>query len=188
MRKTLTALLLCSAILLQGCAFNFASAARTVGRSAGLAIPVVQSLVDSGECRRCANIITVLQRIEDDSSILAQAFEQHDNTTALEKAAAITRSLEQLIAVDSKLIPQGKRTLVLALLAAADIAISEIANHTQKEADAPTKVVLSRSADAQVMIKYAAKPRLQCRSSITGRFEKMDYCKANPNNSTVERH
>lgn len=187
MKRTLTALLLTLAIFLQACGeFNFQNVANRVANVADEAIPIVEIIPN---CSACPGIVTSLKRVRDDSRAAAAAEAAGDNTTALDKAASVTRIIEALIDIDTKLLPAGKQTLVRALLAVADLAIREIVDHLQSMSKA-MRVVVSRGANrsAQVMQDYAKKARLQCRSSVSGKFEKMSFCKSNPTTSTVERY
>lgn len=185
--RTVLSLVLATTILFQmACGFNFASAANTVSDAANEAIPVVQSLIDSHTCQ-CSQVIARLNDVRDDSAALSTAFSSGDNTTAIAKAASVTRALETLISTDSQLLPANKRTLFLAILAAADIAIHEIAAHVQQQAPTITKSART-NADVQVMVQYAAKPKLRARSSQTGKFVSFSYAKAHPDVTQVERY
>lgn len=185
-RSGLAALTLSVVILLQACAFNFASAANTVSDAANEAIPVVQSLIDSHTCQ-CTQVIARLNEVRADSAALATAFNSGDNSTAIAKAASVTRALETLISTDSQLLPANKRTLFLAILAAADIAIHEIAAHVNQMAPAIAKTA-STNPDVAVMVNYAAKPKLRARNSQTGRFVSLSFAKAHPDITQVERY
>jgi len=170
--------------------------ARNADRVAGAltrAQPLFQQLIDGGVIPQAsgAAIIGRLTQGAAAGKQLADAFRNNNAQGAVEQTAALIRTVEQIIDQDAKLIRQGpQRTAVLAILAAADIALGFISDQlvkTDRSHHALTQNVKANESSKDTIRRYAKKKRLRCRSSVTGRFEKMEVCKANPDTTVIER-
>jgi hypothetical protein len=189
------ALALCAAVLSAqtACSPNsVVKMAERVGSSARAARPVVQSLIDQGVIGGGgAQILSRLTQISADSSTLADAFRGNDLTGAVNITARTIQTLETLIGQDAQLIPAKHRTIVLAILASADIALHEIADWLEEQGTIHSHHAMVRAAQqqpaAEVIKNFRKKPRLRCRDARTGRFLKMEKCKENPDTTVIER-
>lgn len=156
--------------------------------------PVIQSLIDGGAIPRDKGE-QILERLDQGASTftaLAGAFRGGDNTSALDYTEKLVGTVNQLISTDVLLIhDQAKRTLVLAFLSAADIALGIISDNLSKEAAKHPAIARvargSRPSGANAIEEYAKQPRLRARDSRTGRFVTMDYAKAHSDVTVIER-
>jgi hypothetical protein len=137
-----------------------------------------------------------LERCQSDSKLLADAFRNGQNQSAVDIAGRVIDSFEALITNDVGLIKDpSKRTWTLALLSAADISLHFIASQMvkiAKNATAAQRFIFSwatqQTKDSADKIRaFAKKPKLRCRDAVSGRFRKMEQCKLHPESTVVER-
>lgn len=115
---------------------------------------------------------------------LVTAFRDNQDASALQLTSALITQF-QSIADDAGLIPNPMtRTRILVTLALGNVALHYISNHIHSEVPSG---VLSASPALVVIRMEARKPIWRCRSSQTGKFSPMSYCKQHPDVSTVER-
>lgn len=93
--------------------------------------------------------------------------------------------LLQVVANDAQFISNPTtRTLALAILGLINRYLHSIADQL------PAAAVKTRNPPPTSSVRavkvFAAKKVWRCRDSVTGRFAKMEYCKANPATTTVE--
>lgn len=114
---------------------------------------------------------------------LVTAFETNQDADALALTANLITAFEG-VANDASLIRDPTtRTRVLAVLALVDLSLHIISNHISSQITKPMA-----SPALLTIRRQAAKPVWRCRSSVTGKFEKMEVCKAQPDKTTVERY
>ena len=191
---------LCAALLFSQVACSSSSLIKNADRVATSLIqaqPVFQSLVDGGVIpyERGVQIISRLTQGAADAKLLADAFRNGDNTSAIDTAAKLINVLETLISQDAQLIKNpAQRTTALAILAAADIALHVIADNLVQTAQAYpdldryiTAFAPQSKTAVETIKRFAKKPKLRCRDAKTGRFLKMEQCKAHPDTTVVER-
>lgn len=170
-----------------------------VGSALLEARPVFQSLIDGGVITndRGVKILARLTEGAADAKLLADAFRSGNNSDAVDISARLIDVMETLINQDAQLIRNpATRTTALAILAAADIALHVIADNLIKTAQANARVFDYAMAWAapqakksvEVIREYAKKPKLRCRDARSGRFLKMEQCKAHPDTTVVERY
>lgn len=189
-RKVL-ALILTSVIALN-LACSTAQLVKLADRAGSVAVklkPVIAPLVASGQLP--ADLPDRLDQFHDITGKLADAF-RNQTGNAIELTATAIRLVETFINDDAvKIQDPGTRTLVLAILAGADIALGEISDSISGgAANHPAiarGIVAAHPEDSATVASFAKKPRLRCRDSKTGRFAKMEICEANPDTTTVER-
>lgn len=112
---------------------------------------------------------------------LVVALEKPDTGTGDPKqiAQSLIKAFEEVI-LQTNIIPDGpKKTLILAILGLANIALRHIANQV-------TSTTAGRVAAGPEIIKFKNKPEWKCRNAKNGRWEKMEFCKKNPDISVVE--
>lgn len=160
--------------------------------------PIFQSLIDGGVIpgSRGAQIIARLTEGARDAKALADAFRSGNNADAVDTAARLINVFETIISQDTLLISNpAQRTTVLAILAAADIALHIIADNLIKTAQANARAFdlvmawapAQAKQSAETIKRFAKKPKLRCRDAKTGRFLKMEQCKASPETTVIER-
>lgn len=141
-------------------------------------IPILQSAgINTGHALQFA----------DYSSKLFAAIKANDGTAVGYAESAITVLRD--VAADVQVIHDPvKRTLALALLGLADRYLHKLADQLGPAAIASTSKIppAQRSRAASVLAAYSTHEVWRCRNSITGRFEKLEFCKANPSTTTVE--
>jgi hypothetical protein len=101
---------------------------------------------------------------------------------ATAKAIAV---FETIINQDAQIIPAKQRTIVLAILAAADIALHEISNELVNQGKAHH--YQGKGSAAETIRRFAQKPQFRCRSSVTGKFVKTAQCKSDPEHTEMVR-
>lgn len=143
---------------------------------------VVGAATDAIPILTAAGVSTVkAEQFRDYGNKLVLAIKANDGT-ALGYAASCIDLLEQ-VANDAKLITDpARRTTVLVILAVAEVALHHIANALP----APQAGRMSAGRSATTIQNFKAKKAWRCRSSQTGRYAKMDYCRAHPDVTTVE--
>lgn len=157
--------------------------------------PIIQDLIDTGGIGRDKGeaILEKLSKGESTFTALATAFRDGDNAGALGLANTLVDVVDQLIATDVLAIKDpAKRTLVLAFLSAADLALGIIGDDLAREVEkAPVTAVVARASNTSsldAIEAYVKKKRLRARDATTGRFVTMDYAKANPSTTVIERY
>lgn len=121
-------------------------------------------------------------------SDLVTAFRENRDADALSLTAAFIDVVDRDILSDVNTIKdQGKRTLALAITAAIRISLRRIAKFLKPAEDASMLRGARVGTSSRAKVREFAKSKdWRCRNSITGRFEKMSFCKTNPANSVVE--
>lgn len=131
--------------------------------------------------------VAKVQKAVDIANKLVTALEQNNSSDAVKLTAALIPVFQEIVS-DASLIQNPRtRTLVLATLAAAQIALRYISQKIQTKAtDVGMAPAMGASRDGSVISEFAKKEKWRCRSSVTGKFEKMEVCKAHPDTTTVE--
>lgn len=120
---------------------------------------------------------------------LASAFKAKDNALALELTELLINDFARL-RIDVQGLPDSRtRTYALALLAAGDVALHFIVDSFPQ----PTTTDVRKASPVQArqlhtIAVFKAQKHWRCRSSQTGRFEKMEYCVKHPDVSQVETY
>jgi hypothetical protein len=115
---------------------------------------------------------------------LANQFQADPQAATL---AAITLAFDRVIAQAQGIPDQGKRTVVLVALVAANIALHELADKYLALLNAnPGDPRLGAPRERMTLSQRARRKPWACRNSQTGKFEKMRFCEKNPSISTVE--
>jgi hypothetical protein len=164
--------------------------AERVGTTAQRVAPVFQSLIDSGVIKP-GFVIKRLNQVAVDAPLLADAL-RTSSSDAIEITARLTTFVRQLVDQDAQLIPAGpKRTLVLAILAAAEIALDEISDSFGKAAAAnpitARAVKAGHATAAETIAAFKNRCALHARSSVTGRYVTITYAEAHPEETYVAR-
>jgi len=131
---------------------------------------------------------------------LVTAFENNQNADALDLTAELMTTFEQVV-VEVDLIKDNKvKTIVLVGLAVGHVALRHLAGLIEKavvsvEASRisvpgitsfQSSTAQSKAEEAKAKIKaFKKKKQWRCKNALTGRFEKMEFCKANPATSYV---
>lgn len=124
----------------------------------------------------------LLREFIDGAKQLVTAAEQNQTENALALAASLTKAFDEIL-IQVDLIRDSKiKTLVLVGLEVLNVSLEELAQDLQ--GSLPTGRV---GGDAAMVRAFAQRRAWKCRSSQTGRFEKMKWCAAHPDISTVER-
>lgn len=122
---------------------------------------------------------TKAAQLRDYGQKLVAAIKANDGT-ALGYAASCIDVLSAVAGDATVITDPAKRTLALALLGIANRALHSIIDSL------PPPATFSHSKSAATIAAFKAKKRWSCRSSVDGRYHKMEFCKANPATSTVE--
>jgi hypothetical protein len=130
---------------------------------------------------------TRLIQVRDMAGKVRDAFNAGDNTSAVDYARQLIM-LFNLLTDDAKAIQNPTtRTIILVALFIVNEKLTDLAN---KVAAVPetVKVAASRrnSSAVNTIEAFRAKKNWRCRSSQTGQFAKMEYCKAHPDVSVIE--
>lgn len=156
---------------------------------------IVQTYVDDGSCPNCSTLVAGLNKFSTGADALATAFKA-GGTNTVDLAANLTTALDNIIQHDILVIPAGwMRTAVLVALAIVDDALHDIAADLAAKAETLRHHAVfgrfvqqaEKSKAAETLRKFAKKPRLRCRDAATGRFLKMERCKASPESTIIER-
>lgn len=181
LRRASLALALVFTIVLAGCSKTSAAKYTRIATDA----------VESTEAIFSANGLPVvnLQKVVAAGRAAQRAFES-GASNALDLLSAFISSYEDWIASDVDLIKdQRTRTIVLVALSVGNIALHALVDMLDQGTPATIRTAAMPSSNTLATLEnFRAKPRWRCRSSISGRFEKMDYCKANPATSQVEHY
>lgn len=117
-----------------------------------------------------------------DKLVVALANPDSTPTDKREIVARLIDAFEQVVLQTNVITDPHKKTLILAILGIAQIALNQIANNVE---DAAKSAKLSAN---QTIGRFAAKRQWRCRDAVSGKFKKMEYCKANPATSVVETY
>lgn len=109
--------------------------------------------------------------------------------TALETNSTDTKPLaEKLVAAFEEVVTQTnliqdqkKKTLILAILGLTNIALHHVLDNI-------TSTPTGAQGAGPALMKFKAKPVWKCRNAQSGRYEKMEFCKAHPDVTVVETH
>jgi hypothetical protein len=196
-KKTAGASLLIGALLVSACvtAKNVVTWSEKASRYSSQAARIVQSYIDEGSAPGGAKLVTHLNHFSADAQLLANAF-RNGATNTVDLAANLTTALDAIVTTDINLIPAGaKRTAVMIALAVVDEVLHDIADSLMATANTFRHHALfsrfvqeaEKTKAAATLKNFAKKPRLRCRDAKTGRFMKMEQCKASPETTVVER-
>lgn len=117
---------------------------------------------------------------------LSKQFQTNPQAATL---SAITLAFDRLVAEAQGIPEQGKRTAVLVALVAANIALQELADkYLARVAANPNDPRLGAPQVRATLRHRAQREPWACRNAQTGKFEKMEFCKAHPERSVVETH
>jgi hypothetical protein len=97
---------------------------------------------------------------------------------------ALTLAFDGLTADAREIANPTKRTVVLVVLVGANIALQAMAEEYIKKVS--VTAAMSVGAQDNNLRGFASREKWQCRSSQTGRYVPMSYCKEHPDVSTVE--
>jgi hypothetical protein len=126
---------------------------------------------------------------------LYAAFNDNRDADALTLTAALINVIDKDIFSDIQLIKdQSKRTWALAITAGIRIGLRRISNFLKPAEDAGmiraerpgSRAAAKQRNDKDTVRRFADTKNWRCRNSVTGRFEKMEFCKNNPAQSVVE--
>lgn len=118
---------------------------------------------------------------------LVTAFRQHADEDALNLTASLIPVFES-IAADANLIQNpATRTKILVALAVAQIALRFIARNITSLPQA-ARATGGPSGNLARIHSFGSRKAWRCRSSVSGRYEKMEVCKASPETTTVETY
>lgn len=110
-------------------------------------------------------------------------------TNSIELASAFITAFEGVVS-DVDVIPNEKlRTMLMVALVVGNIALHALAEIlAQDEAANPAIAARVRgSSNVNPIEEFRRKPNWKCRNASTGRYEKMEFCKANSASSVVEK-
>jgi hypothetical protein len=197
LKRPAGALLLIGALMVSACvtAKNVVKWSEKGSRYSAKAARIVQGYVDDGSLPDGGKLVTRLNQFSTDAKLLADAF-RDGATNTVELAANLTTALDSILTTDINLIPAGaKRTAVMIALAIVDEVLHDIADSLIATANTfRHHAVFGRwvqeteqTKAAKVLKDFAKKPKLRCRDARTGRFLKMEQCKASPDTTVVER-
>jgi hypothetical protein len=157
----------------------------------------VTALTDVVPLLKANNISTVkFEKAIDIGDRLVTAFENSQNSAALDLTSALITAFEEIVAEVDLIKDQRVKTVVLVGLAAGHIALTHLADLMD---DTIAQVESGRFSVPGVMswqnpqtdaakatIKaFKKKKQWRCKNATTGRFEKMEFCKLNPETSYV---
>jgi hypothetical protein len=197
--RDVASLALCATLVFQGCAPKapkLATWSDKASRWSEKAANIIQGYVDDGSAPDAASLVKQLHSFSGDAKILGAAFRSGAANT-IELAANVTSAFEQILQTDINLVPAGwRRTAVMVALSVVDEVLHDIADDLAATADALRHHVLfgrfvqqiEKSKAAEKLRAFAKKPRLRCRDAKTGKFLKMEQCKAHPETTVVERN
>ncbi len=199
-RSRLMSVLLIAALLLtmSGC---FGEKAPTRDAFIRYSRETVAGMRDVVPILRANNISTTkLETGIDVGDRLVTAFENNNSADALALTAELISAFEEA-QLDFELISDGRvRTAVLIGLAVANIALRRLADLVDEGIAAlkayrislpgvtafQDSAVKSKAEEAKAKIReFRKKKQWRCKNAKTGRFEKMEFCKANPEQSYV---
>lgn len=190
--RTLTALALVALLVLCGAGFNSCNNANGQNQYAKYASTAVRVLKKAKPIYQANGLATdKLDRAIEIGEPLVAAFESGAAGNVVDQASAFITAFET-IAADAELI-QNKtvRTVVLVSLAIADEALHELADSLIQTAALPQYAHLVQDAatkqKAEVIRKFAKKPRYRARDAKTGKFVTLDYARKHPDTTVIER-
>lgn len=174
-RKTALALLIALSLMATACPESKSLASLSHSAVAGIdqAVPIFQSngvdvskLVKVRGFLADAEIAFNEQRTDDAIGFISSAIKMFDSVK------------EDVLRLANPTV----RTIILVGLAVVNLRLQAL---SEKMAASPHARDV-RTPGAAVIAKHAKSKRWTCRNSVSGRFEKMSFCKANPSQSTVE--
>lgn len=172
--RRLTALVLVLALL----SFNTScDGAKTVIKYVKRAMPLLSAAgVDLSSAQEVINLMT--------------QFETNPSAAIL---SATTIAFDRLVVKAQQIPEQGKRTVVLVILVAANIALQELANKwLDKELENPNDPRLGAPTTRASIRRFAVKSQWNCRATSNlgkykaGQYMPMEMCKKYPENAVVE--
>jgi hypothetical protein len=110
-------------------------------------------------------------------------------TNTVELIANFITVFESVVSDASLISNPQTRTKILVMLSVADIALHTVAEILKNEEPKPSNAVFrgAVSRDSRdAILAFDKRPKMRCRSSVTGKFEKMSFCEKNPDKSVVE--
>lgn len=138
---------------------------------------------------RSAQLSTV--RVDQAAEIadrLVAALTAKDNPTAIEQTTLLITAFQGIVIEVNLIRHPATRTMVLVALAVANVALHHIAEALAVEGAKIPAAARGRVVGTQVVEEFMRRPKWRCRSAKSGRFEKMSFCKANPDLSVVETY
>lgn len=148
---------------------------------------VVSALTDASPLLVQAGVDTIkLDKAVGIANQLVQAFKNNDTSGAVNLTSVLITQFQIIAGDASNVSNPATRTRILVALALGNVALHYISNHIVTEA--ASVPAGRRGAPALSVIRQEAeRPIWRCRSSKTGRFEKMAECRAHPDTTQVER-
>lgn len=181
--RPLTALLLCSALLLTTTGFDSCERKGTPDEQKAefisYAKDIHQAFVAAGPL--IAQLKPNLKSKWDKGTVIAGHI-----ITAVEATneTEVSKLLVELIPIFTEVAAEfTDNTKVLVVLLLADIGLRFFANHYKVTSEVSGR---SASAGGARVRAFANRPKWRCRSAASGRFVKMDFCRAFPDKSVVE--
>jgi hypothetical protein len=110
-------------------------------------------------------------------SLVAALENPSSNTDTKALASNLIHAFEEVVAQTDVIGDANRKTLILAILGIADIALHHIVDSIP-----PTNAVAASPA----VLKFKASKVWQCRDAKTGKYQKMSFCKDHPDISVVE--
>jgi hypothetical protein len=110
-------------------------------------------------------------------------------TNTVELIANFITVFESVVSDASLISNPQTRTKILVMLSIADVALHTVAEILKNEEPKPSNAVFrgAVSRDSRdAILAFDKKPKFRCRSSVSGRFVKMEVCKAHPDITVVE--
>lgn len=92
-------------------------------------------------------------------------------------AGLLIHAFEDVVAQTNIIGDANRKTLILAILGIANIALHHIADSIPPAA---------HTAAGPVVLRFKAQPVWKCRDARSGHYQRMAYCKAHPDTSVVE--
>lgn len=130
--------------------------------------------------------------ISDAQDVIRLMNEFQTNPTAA-TLSAVTLAFDKTVAKAQTISNQGKRTAVIVILVAANIALTSLAEKLlNKAAENPTDARLGAPATRMQIRRFANKPKWQCKATArvenykAGDLMPMEMCKKYPDSGVVE--
>ena len=118
---------------------------------------------------------------------LVAAFDANRNAEAVILTSSLITAFEGIVIDTTRISDPTRRTIILVSLAAGNIALHHIADELAKNAPVVSGGMRGAPAVSKVAV-FKAKKSWRCRSSQTGRFEKMEQCRKFPATTVVETY
>lgn len=175
-RSTALAVVFSIVLLVTACPFS-KDQVRTVISSVNRAIPLLQA----------AGVDTT------DANEIIRLMNEFDANPTAATLSAVTLLFDRMVAKAQTIPEQGKRTVVIVILVAANIALSALAEkYTKIETENPTDPRVGAPAVRMTIRRFASRGNWRCRAAgtvgkyETGQYMPMEMCKKHPDNSVVE--